>query len=316
MRLKTGLVGIAVLALMALPGAMAASATPAGSPPGVAGQQRTSTIVLPGASGAEGIAKGFGGTFYAGDLFTGDIFRGNVIAGKAAKFIDAPEGRMAVGMVLDPFRGLLFVAGGGTGQAYVYDVRTGTEVATVQLGTPPSTFINDVIIFRGAAWFTDSSQPVLYRVPIGPGRQIGTPEVLPLSGPAADTSGAFNLNGIVSPDGKTLLVAHTELAAIMAVDPATGSSRTVAAGLPGADGIEWELGRLLVTQNSANQVAVVKFGPRLTNGRIERVITSDQFHRPATLVRFGGHLAVVNTHFDTGFPPTSPTFEVVLVPLF
>jgi hypothetical protein len=86
-------------------------------------------IVLPGASSAEGIAAGGGATFYAGDLFAGDIFRGDVQRGTAQLFIDAPAGRMAVGMAADLEHDLLFVAGGFTGQAYVYDTRTGATVA-------------------------------------------------------------------------------------------------------------------------------------------------------------------------------------------
>jgi hypothetical protein len=109
-------------------------------------------IVLPGASSAEGIAAGRGATFYAGDLFRGDIFRGNVRRGTAELFIDAPEGRMATGMKVDVAHHLLFVAGGFTGQAYVYDTRTGATVATYQFAAPgpatapPTTVINDVAI--------------------------------------------------------------------------------------------------------------------------------------------------------------------------
>ena len=79
-------------------------------------------IVLPGASSAEGIAAGRGATFYAGDLFAGDIFRGNIQRGTAELFIDAPAGRMAVGMAADLRHDRLFVAGGFTGQGYVYDL--------------------------------------------------------------------------------------------------------------------------------------------------------------------------------------------------
>ena len=79
-------------------------------------------IVLPGATSAEGIARGDGSTFYAGDLFAGDIFRGNVRSGTAELFIDAPDdGRMAVGMAFDRRQRLLFVAGGGDGTGHVYD---------------------------------------------------------------------------------------------------------------------------------------------------------------------------------------------------
>ena len=69
------------------------------------------SIVLPGATSAEGIARGAGSTFYAGDLFTGDIFRGDVRAGAASLFIDAPGARNAAGMKFDRHDHLLFVAG-------------------------------------------------------------------------------------------------------------------------------------------------------------------------------------------------------------
>jgi len=125
-------------------------------------------IVLPGASSAEGIAAGRGATFYAGDLFAGDIFRGNIQRGTAELFIDAPAGRMAVGMAVDVAHDLLFVAGGFTGQAYVYDTRTGATVAAYQFGAPPATLVNDVALTKDGAWFTDSFQAQLYFVVPGP----------------------------------------------------------------------------------------------------------------------------------------------------
>jgi hypothetical protein len=63
-----------------------------------AARQSVEVIVLPGASSAEGIAAGRGTTFYAGDLLQGDTFPGDVRRGTAALFIDAPAGRLAVGM--------------------------------------------------------------------------------------------------------------------------------------------------------------------------------------------------------------------------
>src|SRR5688572_25436069 len=78
-----------------------------------------SVIVLPGATSAEGIATGAGSTFYAGDFQTGDVYRGDLRSGQVELFIDAPIGRMAVGLKADVGHGLLFVAGGFTGQAYI-----------------------------------------------------------------------------------------------------------------------------------------------------------------------------------------------------
>ena len=288
---------------------LAVLAAPAGAAPA------SEVIVLPGAISAEGIAAGGGATFYAGDLFGGDIFRGDLQRGTAERFIDAPAGRMAVGMAADLAHDLLFVAGGFTGQGYVYDTRAGATVASYQFGDPASSVINDVALTKDGAWFTDSLQAQLYFVPVSragvPGPTFST---LALSGPAADTSGAFNLNGIqATANGKTLVVAHSANGQLYTVDPETGASATIAGvSVPNVDGIVLEAGRLWAVQNS-NQVTRIQLDPQLTSGVVEKVITSDLFQVPATAARFGSRLAVVNAKFDTGIPPTADQYEVVLV---
>ena len=184
--------------------ALVAAPTPADAVPV---SERQPSIVLPGATSAEGIARGKGSTFYAGDLFAGDIFRGNIRSGTAELFIDAPDGRMAVGMAFDRGHDLLFVAG-GPGQAYVYNTRSGATVASYTFQTDAS-FINDVTVTAHGAWFTDSLRPVLYFVPLS-NVGDGTFRTLQLSGPAAEISGDFNLNGIrATRGGHTLIVAHS-----------------------------------------------------------------------------------------------------------
>ena len=271
-------------------------------------------IVLPGASSAEGIAVGRGSTFYAGDLLRGDIFRGDLQRGTAERFIDAPDGRMAIGMKFDASTGLLFVAGGPTGQGYVYDTGTGAPVTEYQFTSAP-TFVNDVALTRQGAWFTDSARPQLYFVPID---RTGTPgpfRTLPLSGPAADTSGAFNLNGIAAtPDGSRLVVAHTGAGKLYTVDPATGASAPInGVSVPNVDGILLEAGRLWAVRNVDNLIAVIRLSPDLSSGVVEDTITSDRFQVPTTVARHGDRLAVVNGKFDTGFPPTATQYEVVVV---
>ena len=159
-------------------------------------------------------------------------------------------------MTVDVGHDLLFVAGGFSGQAYVYDARTGADVAVVDLADPAlGTVINDVALARGAAWFTDSVQPHLYRVPIGPAGAVGTPSTLVVTGPAAHLSGEFNLNGIAAtPDGKSLIVAHSADSTLYTVDPATGASAAIAgADVPFVDGILLEAGRLWAVQTSSTR---------------------------------------------------------------
>jgi sugar lactone lactonase YvrE len=268
-------------------------------------------IVLPGASSTEGIAKGAGATFYAGDLFRGDIFRGNLQRGSAELFIDAPDGRMAVGMFADVRHGLLFVAG-GPGAAYVYDTDTGATVASYRF---VGAFVNDVTVTRQGAWFTDSLQAQLYFVPVSPTGVPGPASILELSGPAADTSGDFNLNGIAATaNGKTLIVAHTGNGALYTVDPATGESATIAdVEVPFVDGIVLEAGRLWAVQGFLNQIARIRLSPDLSSGVVEARITHEAFQVPSTAIRFGSRLAAVNAKFDTGFPPKADQYEVVIV---
>ena len=271
-------------------------------------------IVLPGASSAEGIAGGRGATFFAGDLFRGDIFRGNFQRGTARLFIDVPDGRMAVGMALDPARRLLFVAGGFTGQAYVYDTRTRATVASYQFGDPQASVINDVAVTKRGAWFTDSKQAKLFFVPMSRAGELRPFRTLALSGPAADTSGEFNLNGIrATAGGKTLIVAHSGNGRLHTVDTSTGDSATIAGiRVPSVDGIVLQGRRLWAVQNS-NRVTRIRLSPRLRAGVVKRIITSERFQVPATATRHGRWLAVVNAKFDTGIPPTADQYEVVLV---
>ncbi len=274
------------------------------------------TIVLPGATSAEGIAAGEGATFYAGDLFTGDIFRGDIEKRTAAPFIDAPVGRQAVGMAVNTRHDLLFVAGGFTGQAYVYDTDSGVTVASFQFGDPGTSLINDVAFTPKGAWFTDSLHARLHFVPIDQYGNLGPFRTLALSGPAADTGDEVNLNGIAATeDGRTLIVAHSNNGELYTVNPAKGTSALIAGvSVPTVDGIVLDDDRRLwAVQSFSNQISRIALTDDLSSGVVKKTITSPLFQVPATAALFGGTLAAVNAKFDTGVPPTADQYEVVLV---
>ena len=61
--------------------------------------------------------------------------------------VEGQPGRSAIGIKVDR-RNRLFVAGGPTGMAFVYDARTGEDLASYRL-TPEgtaATFVNDVVV--------------------------------------------------------------------------------------------------------------------------------------------------------------------------
>ncbi|GIH03538.1 hypothetical protein Rhe02_16050 [Rhizocola hellebori] len=273
-------------------------------------------IVLPGAISAEGIVRGPGNTFYASDLFGGNIYKGNIKAKTAELFIDVPDGRASLGMALDKQHHLLFVAGGFTGQAYVYDTKDRSTLATFQFGTAGEALINDVVLTPTGAWFTDSLRPVLFFVPLNPcDGVIGQFTALELSGPAADAQGSFNLNGIeATPNGRTLIVAHTTNGQLYTVDPGTGSSALIAGiDVPTVDGLVLKGRDLWAVQNAANQISRIRLAQDLSSGQVVGVTTSLLFGEPSTADLFGNTLAVVNTHFSTGVPPTARQYEVVVL---
>lgn len=306
-RAALGLIAVAGLLLPA-PAAVAAPQASSG----------ISVIDLPGATGAEGIAAGKGTTFFAGDLVSGDIYKGDIRAGTAAEFIDAPAGRAAVGMKVDVKNSLLFVAGGATGQAYVYDLQTRASVATYQLVPAMSGFINDVTLTHDGAWFTNSAAGALYFIPVDNQGNLGALDVRRLSGPAANTSFGFNLNGITSVrGGQTLIVAHSGLGALITVDPEAGGSARInitnAAGNPvrltNVDGIIARGNTIWAVQNFLNQVSRIQLDATLSSGVVKEVITSPNFVVPTTAALFGGTLALPNAKFGMG----ATDFEVVLV---
>jgi len=287
--------------------AVIGTATPAAAAPA------TDLIVLPGASSTEGVAVGRGATFYSGELFGGDIFRGDLQHGTVQRLVDAPAGQMAVGLKVDDASNLLFVAGGSTGQGHVFDATTGGAVASYQFATPGQSFINDVAITQDGAWFTNSLRPELYFVPISPTGVPGDFHTLTVTGPASDTSGDFNLNGIAATaNGHTLIVAHSGTNALYTVDPATGASSPLVS-IASPDGILYESGRLWVAQSFLNQIAELQVSPDLSGAAVDKVITSPHFQIPTTVALHGNQLLAANSKFDTGVPPTADQYEVVLV---
>lgn len=259
-------------------------------------------IPLPDTWQAEGIATGPGTTVYAGSLATGAVWAGDLRTGEGSILVEGGDGRIAVGLKYS--RGLLYVAGGPTGMASVYDARTGEEVASYQLCAANTCFVNDVVVTPDAAWFTDSANAVLYRLPLHGGRPSGSPTAVPLTGEWQQVVG-FNANGIAAtPDGGTLLVVNSTLGVVYTVDPETGVATEVDAdtSLTAGDGILLQGRTLSVVRNRLNQVAVLRLSPDLTTARLTDTLTDPDFAVPTTIAAFGGSLYAVNALFGTQPP--------------
>ena len=266
-------------------------------------------ISLPNGFQPEGIAAGNGNTFYAGSIPTGAIYRGDLRTGQGAVFIAGVAGRAATGLKFD--HGRLYVSGAGTGKAFVYDANSGALLKEYQLGTAGSSFINDVVVTRGSAYFTDSSQAVIYRVP----KDLGAAQTITLTGDFQLLAG-FNLNGIdATRNGKTLLAVQSNTGKLFTISPTTGATHAIdlhGATVTNGDGILLQGKTLYVVRNQNNQIAVVKLSSHLTSGTVKRTITNPNFDVPTTLARHGVRLYAVNARFTTPPTPTTP-YTVVQV---
>lgn len=266
------------------------------------------TINLPDGFQAEGIAIGRRTNFYTGSLANGSIYKGDLYTGMGSILVPPEAGRLIAGLYVDTFINILFAAGTLSGQAFAFDAESGDTLAVYQLATDFPSLINDVVVTRDAAYFTDSFQPFFYRVPLGFLGALPDPslvERIPLGGDFVQVPGSFvfNSNGIeASSNGRWLLIINSNRGELYRVNPCTGNAVKVDLGedtLSFGDGLRLQGRTLYVMRNRLNQIAVIKLAPDFTRGTIMRTITDGDFDVPTTVARFGPWLYAVNSQTPT-----------------
>jgi hypothetical protein len=287
-------------------------------------------IQLPKNFGPEGITTAKRHTFFVGSRNTGAIYSGSLRTGEGDILVRGGpdvtgDDRGATGLKVDRY-GRLFVSGADSKHIRVYDARTGEELREQEYFDDDAGFINDVIVTRRGAYFTDSNNPWLYFIPFGEHGELGELTRIPLGGDYVNGAG-FNANGIeAARGGKSLIVVKSNTGELFEVDAATGlADRIEVTGGDGelinADGLLLKGRKLYVVENrddpdpgavGVGVVSVVKLSRNLSSGRIARTIHSELFQVPTTIARSGGRNYVVNAKF--GLPNPDGSFEVVKVP--
>jgi Cu-Zn family superoxide dismutase len=303
------------------------------------GGKKATTVVytLDGSHGnPEGVAfDKRSGNFFVSSAGDGSIWRGKVgdTSAPVPVFIPGGAGNGATGMKV--FRGRLYVSGAGTGTIKVYDVKTGTLLATFDTtgGSSDPTFINDLVVTRdGDVFATDSFRPALYHLtkaeiaagtpaakPIDPADVINTGPEIPFDA----TPNTFNLNGIVDIGGgrhnHRLVLVDTATGQLFRVKVRDGANaqRRIAEvkvkGGPfvGGDGLLIDRGRLIVVQGSNSAVpnganGVVNFVKLTHQGRRARLanrLTDPTFRGPSTIAAARKQYLVVNADFGQSRTP-------------
>ena len=284
----------------------------------VAGKSKSANfpaiLDLPNGFYPEGIALGNGNDLYAGSLYHGGIYKVDLKTGSGAMLVPEQDNRIASGLDFDPRTNYIFVAGGVNSYAYVYDALSGAEVGAFQLTTEtfpgpfPEGIINDVIITKNAAYFTNSLAAEFYKLPLGSDGSLPALDAaitIPLSGDFTMVEG-FNGNGIVANgNGTKLIIGNTDGATLYSVDAATGVATTINVGgpVPNNDGLVLRGNKLYVVQNFSCQISVIKLNHSWDSGVVTDIITDPNYIEPTTAAIKGNTIYAVNFKFFIALPP-------------
>jgi streptogramin lyase len=274
-------------------------------------------IPLPTGWRPEGIEAGRQHTLYVGSIPRGAVRQLDARTGENFTLVQPMDGRSATGLEYDRKDERLFVSGGGTGSAYVYDAETGEPLADYLLTETAPRFINDNVLTKDAVYFTDSRRPWFYRLPLGNHGELPAAsdvQTIPLSGDYEHQEDVNNLNGIVAtPNGKMLIAVQSSTALLLRIDPSTGVADAIeltGGDATNGDGLLLEGQTLYVVQNRLNQVAVIHLAPDLSSGTVVNHLSHPAFRVPTTIDKVSGRLYLPNARFGVASPDTE-AYEVV-----
>lgn len=288
--------------------------------PGTAGAAAFPTrFPLPDGFMPEGIAIGAWPTAYFGSRADGSIYQVDLATGRGRVLATGP-GTPSLGIKVDSARRRLFVAGGTGGDVRVLDAFTGRTIASYKLFEGES-FVNDLVITRDAVWLTDSDEPTLYRLPLGPCGELPTQDQVqrvPLTGEMEDIPDVANANGIVTtPDGKAFVMGQTSTGKLFRVDH-QGVTKEIDLGgvlLPRNDGLLREGRNLYVVQNRVNLFTKLELSADASSARVVTQLTDPRFDVPATVAAWGNRFYLVNGRFSTTPTPTT-TYDAIALDKF
>jgi hypothetical protein len=243
---------------------------------------------------------------------SGALYRGSTRKGDQVLELWQPPRAGDSGRGIDVDReGRVYVAGGPAGEVRVFS-RSGKLLAELATAAPGS-FLNDVWVGPdGAAYVTDSSLPVIWRVSQRSGgwrieRWLDVAPTIAYTPPLTD----FDLGGIVTTsDRRFLLTAQGTTGQLWRIDLRTREIVEVDLGgvrLINADGIVLRGRTLWVVQNFTRQISKLKLRDGYRSATLEDVQATPAERTFTTAKRVGHRLLVVDSKF--GFSPAAAVAE-------
>ena len=267
-------------------------------------------------------------SIYTASAVTGTLVRVNLKT-RAAETVSAPGVLVpggqtttfpaVLGMKLDS-QNRLWIAGGRSGKIFIVDAQSGKVIKQLDVTDPSKSLVNDVALVGTTGYFTDTRVPTLWRI-AAKGSEIGTLEPwLDFGGTALQYDDGANLNGITAtPDGQSLIVVQMGKGLLYRIDLKTKAVSPIDTGgadLSGADGLVLDGLTLYVIRQTAVEIATVQLSGDMTRATVSSRFKDPALAWPATAVKVGDQLLVVNTQFNTRADKKETVpFTVLSVPL-
>lgn len=261
------------------------------------------------------------GLFYVSEVTGGEIHRGDANEPQAEEWLagDGTDGRYTARGVTVDRAGNVYVAGGPNGignpdrpDLWVYD-EDGELLAALRVPGTPDAFLNDVAIGAdGAAYFTNSNDPQIFRVAQDGGEWRA--ELWADATGTVERATGFNLGGIVlSTDRSAFVVAQGNTGKLWRFDATTAAATEIdtrGADLVNADGLVRQGNRLTIVRNFSKTVATMRVSADgAAVHRIEqRASDPDRVYTTAKMLN--GRLLAVDSKFDEQ-PAASGPYDVV-----
>lgn len=270
-------------------------------------------ISLPDGFSPDGITISNDGTMYVASFYDGTIVRGSADSTALTDvLVEGEVDRPGWGMDLDDTAEHLFVAGGFAGTARVYNANSGVLEAEVVLTS--AGIVNDVIVTSDAAYFTNSSLPEIYELPIdAAGAVNGEVRTITLTGDFQFDAEYFaNGNGIVDAREGIVIVNHSYLGKIYAIDTQTGVADEISLGSEkvSSDGIALDQLALFGTEPLQNQVAEMRLSESFDDASVVRRFTADILDFPSLVALADDYVYIVNAKLTTERSPDI-TYQIV-----
>ncbi len=256
-------------------------------------------------------------TFYVSEVTGGEIHRGDVRTGATEEWKpEGADGRFTARGITTDRHDRIYIAGGPNGigndrpDLWVYD-SDGDLLAALRVNEPDA-FLNDVTVGPdGAAYFTNSNAPQIFRVAENDGEWNVTTWA-DATGTIAQEPG-FNLGGIVvSPDRRALVVAQGNVGALWSFDLATTAPISIDIGnidLTNADGLVLRGRRLTVIRNFSRVIATLGLDRHAETATVIGEVSTDPDRVLTTGKIARGRLLVIDSKFDEQV--AQPPYEVV-----